>query len=346
MNITVLELAKEIEAELAGEGTAVVTRVEGVDGAGANSVTFVADARYGEVIGRSSAAAVIVGSRIEGLSKPQLIVKDVNAALIKALTIFAPKLKPAAKGVDARAVVGRDVEIGSGISIGPYAVLSDNVVVGDNSVISSGCKVGENSRIGSNSRIDSNVVIYHNCVVGSNVVIQANSVIGSTGFGYSFIDGSHRLIPHNGGVVIEDFVEIGSNCCIDRAKFGNTVIGAGTKIDNLVQIAHNVVIGKCCLIVALVGISGSCKIGDGVVLAGQAGIADNVEIGAGVIVAGRAGVLKDVKAGERLFGYPAMDYGKAFRIMASQRKLPVLLEQFRELSKRVERLEASKDDRE
>ncbi|MHC4754084.1 MAG: UDP-3-O-(3-hydroxymyristoyl)glucosamine N-acyltransferase [Planctomycetota bacterium] len=346
MNITVLELAKKLEAELAGDGTALVTQVEGVEAAGANSVTFMSDAKYGEVLGQSSAAAVIVGSMIEGLSKPQLIVNDVNAALIKALTIFAPKLKPAAEGVDASAVVGRNVELGRGISIGPYAVLSDNVVVGDNSVISGGCKVGENSRIGSNSRIESNVVIYHNCVIGSNVVIQANSVIGSTGFGYSFIDGSHRLIPHNGGVVIEDFVDIGSNCSIDRAKFGNTVIGAGTKIDNLVQIAHNVVIGKCCLIIALVGISGSCKIGDGVVLAGQAGIADNVEIGAGVMVAGRAGVLKDVKAGKRLFGYPAMDYGKAFRIMASQRKLPGLLEQFRDLSKRVERLEASKDDRE
>ena len=190
------------------------------------------------------------------------------------------------------------------------------------------------------------MVVYHNCVVGNNVVIQANSVIGSTGFGYYFIDGAHRLIPHNGGVVIEDFVEIGANCCVDRAKFGNTIIGAGTKIDNLVQVAHNVIIGKCCLIAGLVGIAGSCKVGDGVVVAGQAGLGDNIEIGESTIVGPKAGVVQSVAGGQQVIGMPAIDKMEAFRIFNLTRRLPKMVELLRDLGERIRRLEASKDDKE
>jgi UDP-3-O-[3-hydroxymyristoyl] glucosamine N-acyltransferase len=183
------------------------------------------------------------------------------------------------------------------------------------------------------------------CRLGNNVVIQANSTIGSTGFGYSFIGGAHRLIPHNGGVVIEDFVEIGANCCVDRAKFGNTIIGAGTKIDNLVQIAHNVVIGKCCLIAGQVGISGSCKIGDGVVLAGQVGLVDNIEIGDGVMVGARSAIINNVAAGKKMFGYPATEKTEALRVVGLTRHLPKMAELLKQLRKRIERLEAAKDDK-
>ncbi len=178
------------------------------------------------------------------------------------------------------------------------------------------------------------------------MVIQANSTIGSTGFGYSFIGGSHKLIPHNGGVAIEDFVEIGANCCIDRAKFGNTIIGAGTKIDNLVQIAHNVVIGKCCLIAAQAGISGSCKLGDGVVLGGQVGLADNIEIGDGTMIGAQSGVHDSIAAGQQFAGSPAIERREAFRILCLTRRLPKMAEQLKQLSKRMERLEAAEDDKE
>jgi len=224
-------------------------------------------------------------------------------------------------------------------------VIDDGVEIGENSIITGGCKIGENSSIGNNCRLDSNVVIYHNCRLGNNVIVQANSTIGSTGFGYSFIDGAHRLIPHNGGVVIEDFVEIGANCCVDRAKFGNTVIGAGTKIDNLVQIAHNVVIGKCCLIAALVGVSGSCKLGDGVVLGGQVGLADNIEIGSGVMVAAQSGVMSDVPDGQKVLGSPAIESREAFRIISLTMRLPEFAKQIKNLTKRLESLEAAKDDK-
>ncbi|OHB67411.1 MAG: hypothetical protein A2Y77_05275 [Planctomycetes bacterium RBG_13_62_9] len=180
--------------------------------------------------------------------------------------------------------------------------------------------------------------------MGNHVIIQSNSTIGAVGFGYAFIEGAHRLIPHNGGVIVEDFVEIGANACVDRAKFGNTIIGAGTKIDNLVQIAHNVVIGKCCLIAAQVGVAGSCRLGDGVVLAGQVGLADNIEIGAGTMVGAQAGVMSSVPPGERLAWSPAIDVKEAVRVVAHILRLPKLSQELKRLTAKVEKLEAAKDD--
>jgi UDP-3-O-[3-hydroxymyristoyl] glucosamine N-acyltransferase len=274
-----------------------------------------------------------------------LVVKNVDGALIETLKVFAPELKVVAAGVDPTAKVGDKVKIAEGAAIGPGVVIDDGAEIGVNSVIASGCRIGENSRIGENCRLDSNIVVYHNCIIGNNVVIQANSTIGSTGFGYSFIDGSHKLIPHNGGVVIEDFVEMGANCCVDRAKFGDTIIGAGTKVDNLVQIAHNVVIGKCCLIAAQVGISGSCKVGDGVVLAGQAGLVDNIEIGDGTIVGAQSGVTHNIASGQQIAGSPAVEIKQALRIFGLMKRLPKLAEQLKQLNKRVEELESAKNDK-
>ncbi len=348
MKLTVAQLAERIGAELVGSskcGSRQISAVGVVEAAGENEVTFITDARRIAGLERSDAGAVIVGRRIEGLSKPQLIVKDVNTALIEALNVFAPRLKAAEEGIDPTAKVGQDVKIDRGVFVGAGVVIDDGVEIGLNSIISCGCKIGQNSKVGRNCHFDSNVVVYHNCTIGNNVVIQANSTIGSTGFGYSFIDGAHRLIPHNGGVSIEDFVEIGANCCIDRAKFGNTIIGAGTKIDNLVQIAHNVVIGKCCLIAALVGIAGSCKLGDGVVLGGQVGLVDNIEIGDGAVVGAQSGVAHDVAAGQQIFGSPAIERKEAFRIIGLMRRLPKLSEQLKQLIKRIERLESAKDDK-
>jgi len=346
--LTVIQLAKRLGAELAGdaEDTARQIRAVGpVEAAGEDEVTFVADERHKAALGQSRAGAVIVSKRLDGLDKPQLIVKHVGAALIEALSIFAPRLKGATEGVDPTAKVGDHVKIGKGVSVGAGVVIDDGADIGENSIIGSGCKIGENSKLGKNCRLDSHVVIYHNCRLGNGVVIQANSTIGSTGFGYLSIDGAHRLIPHNGGVVIEDFVEIGANCCIDRAKFGNTIIGAGTKIDNLVQIGHNVVIGKCCLIAALVGISGSCRLGDGVILGGQAGLADNIDIGDGTMVGAQAGVMSNVPAGQKLAWTPAIERKKAVRVVSLVMRLPEMAGQLKQLSKRIEKLEAAEDDK-
>jgi len=335
-------------AELIGNANQIgrqIIAVCPIKTAGEKDVTFIADDKHKTAISHSDAAAVIVSARIEGLDKPQLIVKNVNAALIETLKIFAPKLQAVTEGVDPTAKVAGNVKIAKGVYVGANVVIDDGVEIGQNSIIGNGCKIGENSKLGKHSRLDSNVVIYHNCCIGNNVIIQANTTIGSTGFGYSFIDGEHRLIPHNGGVIIEDFVEIGANCCVDRAKFGNTVIGAGTKIDNLVQIAHNVVIGKCCLIAALAGIAGSCKLGDGVVLGGQAGLADNIEIGDGTMVGAGAGVISSVPAGQKLAWTPAIKREDAMRTIGLVLRLPKMARQLKQLSKRIEKLEAAEDDK-
>jgi len=346
MELTVRQLAERLGAELSdsnGQGNRLIRGVGAIEAAAEHEVTFVADEKYAAGAAKSAAGAVIVGKCIKELNKPQLIVKDVNAALIEALNIFAPNLKPCVEGIDQSARIGQNVRMGQGVSVAPNAVIDDYVQIGAHTQISSGCRIGENSRIGENCRLDSNVVLYHNCLLGNNVIIQANTTIGSTGFGYCFLNGAHRLIPHNGGVVIEDYVEIGANCCVDRAKFGNTIIGAGTKIDNLVQIAHNVVIGKCCLIAALVGIAGSCKVGDGVVLAGQVGLANNIEIGSGTMVGAQAGVVKSVPPGRKVIWSPAIEVREAARVIAQVLRLPKLAEQFKQLTKRIEKLEAAND---
>jgi UDP-3-O-[3-hydroxymyristoyl] glucosamine N-acyltransferase len=346
MSLTIAELAKRINAQVVGTGKGLdqpVEAVQPVDAAGERNVTFVSDTRRERAAAESNAAAVIVARPIEGATQPQLVVKDVHAALITALTCFAPQLKPPAPGVHPSAQVGANVKLGQGASIGPCAVIEDNVQIGGDTVVAAGCHIGQETHVGSNCRLDNHVVIHHHCRIGNHVIIQANSTIGSVGFGYAFVDGAHRLIPHNGGVIIEDFVEIGANSCVDRAKFGNTIVGAGTKIDNLVQIAHNVVIGKCCLIVAQVGIAGSCKIGDGVVLAGQAGLADNIEIGSGTMVGAQAGVFRTVPPQQKLGWTPAIDMKEAARAIINILRLPKIAEQLKQLTAKVEKLEAAKD---
>lgn len=344
MELTVSELAKQLKAELIGSGDGIIRSVGPVGSADSSVLTFLTADKHLAALKTSNAGAVIVARKAEGVSMPQLVVKNVNAALIEALKIFAPKLTPSALGIHPTAVVGQNAIVGKNVSIGPCAVIDNGVEIGDDTVIAAGCKIGENSKIGNACRLDSNVVIYHNCTIGNNVIIQANCTIGSTGFGYAFIEGAHQLIPHNGVVVIEDFVEIGANCCVDRAKFGETRIGAGTKIDNLVQIAHNDIIGKCCLIAGQSGMGGSVKLGDGVVIAGSVGIIDNIEIGDGAVVGARSLVIKDIGPGKQVMGFPAIERQEALRDWATRNRLPKLIEQVRELNTRVDKIEASKDD--
>jgi UDP-3-O-[3-hydroxymyristoyl] glucosamine N-acyltransferase len=349
--LTVAQLAQQLGAELIGDGTGIITGVGSIGEIGENQISYrqegegSVDEKLFIQLNSSKAGAVIVAHEIKELLKPQLVVENVDTALIDVMNLLAPKLKAPEPGISSSATIGQGVEISDSASIGPYVVISDGVRIGSGTVISSGCSIGENTSIGRNSRLDSNVVVHHNCSIGNHVIIQANTTIGSTGFGYAQIDGTHRLVPHIGGVVIEDFVEIGANSCVDRAKFGNTVIGAGTKIDNLVQIAHNVKIGKCCLIVSLTGVSGSCKLGDGVVLGGQVGLVDNISIGAGTMIGAKSGVMSDVDAGKKLLGIPAVDHRDGLRIMGLRKRLPEMSKQLKELNKKVKELEASKDDK-
>lgn len=345
MKITLKQLAEKLGAELTADSSAVISAVAPIDAAGGDNVTFITDIKHLSKLKTSKAAAVVTAGRIDGIEMPQLIVKNVQKALIQAQTVLAPELEKPKAGIHKTAVVADSAKIAKTASIGPCAVIEANAQIGENTVISSCCKVGENSVVGSNTKIESNVVIYHNCFIGNNVIIGANATIGSIGFGYYFIEGAHKLIPHNGSVVIEDFVEIGANSCIDRAKFGQTRIGAGTKIDNLVQIAHNVVIGRCCLIAGQSGIAGSTTLGDGVVLAGHCGVIDNLKIGDRAVIAAQSTVFSDVEAGSVVYGTPAEEYKTAQKMLVHTKRLPKYVEQIKQLTKRIETLEASEHDK-
>jgi len=342
--LTVEELSKRLGARLLGAGSANVSGIRAIHDAGSSEVTFLSNLKHLSKLGSSKAAAVIVSREIKDCRIPQLVVRDVNAALIEAAGIFAPRRQRQAAGVHPSAIVAEGARIEASASIGPLVIIEDGVEVGAGTVIGAGCRIEGDCSIGRDCRIGPNVVIYPGCELGNNVVVQANTTIGSCGFGYAVIDGAPRLIPHNGGVIIEDFVEIGANCCIDRAKFANTVIGAGTKIDNLVQIAHNVIIGKCCLIAAQVGIGGSCEIGNNVVLGGQVGVTDGVKIGDGTVVGGKSGVTHNLPGGGQFAWIPAVEVRKGAKQIAFAKRLPKVFEQLEKLVKRVDKLEAAKND--
>jgi len=343
-SISLKDLAKKIDAQLVGDGSIEITELTSFDQADETKLGYMENVKHLNRLEKSRAAAVIVAAKIDNFSRPQLIVKNVQAAVIDVLNLFAPKLTPSAVGIHPLAMVESSAKISGTASIGAGVYIGHNVSIGENSVICPNVSIGENSSVADNTRIDANVAIYHNCKIGSNCLIQSGAIIGALGYGYSYLDGEHKLIPHNGGVIIEDCVHVGANCCIDRGKFGDTIIGAGTKMDNLIQIGHGAKIGMCCLIVAQVAIGGSAKIGNGVVIAGQTGIANLVEIGDLVRIGARSGVMADIPAGSEVLGAPAVDAKEAMKQMLATAKLPELLKQFKLLTKKVEKLESSADN--
>ncbi|MHC4907986.1 MAG: UDP-3-O-(3-hydroxymyristoyl)glucosamine N-acyltransferase [Planctomycetota bacterium] len=332
------EIATKIQAQLIGDGqqdiTGVdITGVNAIADASCSEICFLTSAKYAKTLDQSVAAGVLVDTPIDDCSMAQLVVENVNEALT------------AVEGVHPTAVVELTASVDSSATVGPGAYIAHRVQIGKNTVIGPNCSIGENTTIGSGCRLDSHVVVYHNCQVGNSCIIQANSTIGATGFGYSFIDGAHRLIPHNGGVILEDGVEIGSNSCVDRAKFGNTLIGAGTKVDNLVQIAHNVQTGKCCLMAGHVGISGSTKVGNGVVFAGASGSSDHVEIGDGAILGAQSVATGKIEPGQTVLGLPARDLRKELKSKSVYQNLPELAKKVKQLGKRIEELETAEDNK-
>lgn len=337
------EIATTLQANLMGDGQKDITGVNTIQDASATEICFLASQKHAKKLAESLAGAVLVSHCISDCAMPQLVVANVDAALITLLEFFAPALT-LQRGVHSTAVVEPTAELDPTASVGPNAYIGHAVKIGANTIIGPGCTVGENTTIGSHCRLDSNVVVYHNCRIGNRCIIQANSTVGSTGFGYSYIDGQHRLIPHNGGVILEDGVEIGANSCVDRAKFGNTIVGAGTKMDNFVQVAHNVKIGKLCLLAGQVGVAGSAVVGDGVVFAGGAGIIDNKTVGDGAVLALRSVATENVAAGETVLGMPPQNFQREMRCVANYQRLPEMAKQVKELTKKVEKLEAAEDN--
>jgi UDP-3-O-[3-hydroxymyristoyl] glucosamine N-acyltransferase len=342
MNRTLDEVAKLIGGRVVGDGSVVLTGVSGIREAQPGHLTFLSNPKYTRYLRTTRASAVVVDGGCQDLgaagATPLVVADNAYAAFARAMGLFADEHRPApgvhpAAHVDPGAVLGRDA------SVGPCAVVLDGARVGDRTVIHPGVYVGAGAVVGSDCVIHPNAVLKSACVLGDRVVVHAGSVIGSDGFGFAREGDTQVKVPQIGGVVVEDDVEIWANVCIARATVGTTRIGRGTKIDNLVQIAHNVVIGEGSIVVAQVGICGSAEIGKHVVLAGQAGIAGHLRVGDGAMVGAQSGVTKSVPAGEQVSGYPARRHAVSKRLHAALQALPDLVRTVRGLEKRLARLE-------
>ena len=341
MTITAQDLAQHIGGELVGDGAVEIHGVSSIDDVKAGHVTLADNEQYFAKAEASTAVAVVVSFDAPASRKPIIRVKKTTLALAKILAIFHPGQKPAA-GVHSTAFVGRNVALGSGVHVGPNAVVKDGASIGDRTVIDAGAVVGDGTVVGADCVIHSNATLYRDIRLGDRVIVHSGTVIGSDGFGY-VQDGQTRVkIPQVGTVIIEDDVEIGANVAIDRSTLGATVIGKGTKIDNLVQIAHNVVIGENTVVCGLVGISGSVTIGDNVTIAGQVGFADHVTIGSNATIGAQSGVPNDLEGGKYYLGSPAVPIGLASRQYAVWANLPELSKRVRELEKQLEALTPDK----
>lgn len=338
MRKTLKEIASIINGKIIGDQDIVISGVCGIKEARAGDITFVANPKYAPLIETTQASAIITCPEVNSEKKTLIHTANPSLAFAKLISSIIPQDKKVV-GIHPSAVISKEAKLGKDVSIGAYTVVEDKVIIGDNTTIYPGCFVGSHTSIGEGSLIYPHVSIRERISIGKRVIIHSGTVIGSDGFGFATIEGLHHKIPQVGTVEIGDDVEIGSNVSIDRARFDKTVIGKGTKIDNLVQIAHNVVIGENSVIVAQAGISGSTAIGKGVILAGQVGIVGHVNIGDGVVVAAQSGVSKSIPAHTQVWGYPAKPFKLAKRINACIQRLPNLYKRIEQLQRKIEELE-------
>ena len=336
--LTASDVAALVGGELKGDGSVIVDSVAPLSRAESNNLSFLADGRYSAALATSSPGILLVTPELAdsaGNVGARIVVSKPAVALLELLPRFYPENREAAS-IHSTARIGRGVSIGKDVTLGAYSVIEDGATIGDGVRIASHSVVGAGVKVGALCRIFPHVTLYSGSELGERVILHSGVRIGSDGFGYVFTGGLHTKIPHVGRCIIQHDVEIGANSTIDRGSIDDTVIGAGTKIDNLVQIGHNVNVGKLCLIMAQVGIAGSARIGDGCVIAGQAGLGGHITIGAGARIGGQAGVFGSVPAGEVWSGYPARPHRESLRSTAALIKIGGMMK----------RLEKLLDDRE
>ncbi|NWF73634.1 MAG: UDP-3-O-(3-hydroxymyristoyl)glucosamine N-acyltransferase [Nitrospirae bacterium] len=339
--ISLAQIHDVVGGELVGSPQTTVTSLASFDEAGPHDLTFVTGDRMLKTSGRTAAGALLAHRRLDEIVKPHIIVTNPTLAFAQvAQTFFCPVSPP--RGIDKTVVCGVNTRIGSDPSIWPGVTLGDRVTIGARVTLYPGVFVGNDTTIGDNTVLYPNVVVREGCTIGARVIIHSGTVIGSDGFGYVQDQGRHYKIPQLGGVTIEDDVELGANVAIDRATLGQTVIKQGTKIDNLVQVAHNVTIGAHSILVAQVGIAGSTRVGHHVMIGGQAGLADHIVIGDQVMIAARAGVNRSIESDRIVSGAPVMPHDVWLKAQAVIPRLPELRQAVRNLEERQKQLEASR----
>ena len=337
--MTAAEIAAAVSGALTGNGDAVVDGIAPLDRATARDLSFLANAKYAPLFERSLAGVVLVTSELAsapGACTARVVVRNPHDALLSLIQRF---YRPPARetGVHPTAIVAPGVRLDPGATIESYAVIGEGAEIGARAWIGSHSVVGAGVKLGSDVRLFPHVTLYPGTTLGDRVTVHSGARIGCDGFGYVFRGGVHEKIPHAGRCLIGNDVEIGANSTIDRGSIDDTVVGDGTKIDNLVQIGHNVRVGRLCLLVAQVGIAGSCRVEDGAVLGGQVGLAGHLTVGAGARLAAQAGVISDVPAGETWSGYPARPHREALKASAALFKLSAMMKRLERLLAREEK---------
>lgn len=339
MQLTVREIANKLGLNYDGNGEIEISGVAGIKEAKSGELTFIANAKYFTEIKNTQASVLIVPHDAELEFRPIIRSAQPKLAFIKAMELFMPPREALVPRIDPSAIIGKNVELGKNVHIAAHVVIEDGAAIGEGTVLYPGVYIGRESKIGSYTSIFPNVVVWNGVNIGSRVIIHSGAVIGSDGFGYAETNGIQYKMPQLGTVVIEDDVEIGANVTIARATLGKTWIKKGTKIDNLVHIAHNVVVGEHAIIVAQVGISGSVEVGDRVTLAGQVGVAGHLKIGAGTTVAAKSGVTKSIPANVCVSGFPARIHRQEQKTQALVQRLPILINRVKQLETKLLELE-------
>jgi UDP-3-O-[3-hydroxymyristoyl] glucosamine N-acyltransferase len=333
------ELAELVGGTVDGDGQTLIRGVAGIREAEPGEITFIANSKYEEFLDVTRASAVITANG-PATGKPVIRIDNPYYAYLQVLNLFAADVAVRyPRGVHESAVVDPGVALGANVAVGPLCHVAKGARIGDNTTLVAGVFVGEAVQIGRDCLVYPHVTIREGTLVGDRVILQPGVVLGADGFGYAKNGSTHHKVPQIGRVVIEDDVEIGANSCVDRATTGETRVRRGTKIDNLVQIAHNVVMGEHCVVAAQVGISGSTEVGTGVVFGGQAGVGGHIAIGDRVMVGGQSGVTKDVPANTAVSGYPAREHSLAKRLYAHIALLPDLFRRVKDMERRLREVE-------
>lgn len=345
MNILLKELATLLEGNITqGDPDLLVTGFGSIQEAEPGHITFLGNPRYAPALKKSRASVLLTGEEFQDIPESMAVIRVANPTLQFSLVIqkFGPPKREFQPGIHPTAVISGTAKLNrERVSIGPYVVIEDEVEIGDGTAVHAGAFIGHGTRLGEGCLLHAHAVIKERCVLGNRVIIHSGAMIGTDGFGFEFSGGRHVKIDQVGIVQLDDDVEVGSCTTIDRARFGRTWIGEGSKIDNLVQIAHNVVIGKHCLIVSQVGISGSTRLGTYVTLAGQVGVAGHLNLGDKVTVMAKGGVTKDLTVPGAYTGFPAKPLMEGRRALTYPGRVPEILDRLKAMEKRVHELEAS-----